>query len=357
MLAKYRIDICDTSGLRVATIFDYWSMTYNKIRNQPGELIFTVKGTHAALSLLTDNCILKVWRKESDTSAWVQDFTAIYRGNEQLIAKNKTFTAYCPGVLDLLNDRIVAYPPQSVNRSEFTSKPAETILNTLVKYNATSSGSTADGRVRLATIPNLSVAADSARGPTVAFWECAEKGLLDTMYELATQQKVAFQLVNTSGISFEWQYVVNTDVTTTQIFSIERGNVEQISFKQDRKAEKTVAIVGSTGDGTLKNYDVRTGANYNVTTNNREMYVNTGTDDLDEIYLEGDRELSTVQARNEIEFTILPTDSSKYKTHFDLHYLVTGRYNNVSYPLVVSEIVVSSDGSNPEKVTAKLEDV
>lgn len=354
MITLYRIDVFDSSGDRVAVIDDFLSLVYIKRRNSAGECTFTLWHNHTKLEYLADDCIIQILRNQY--SGWEIDFTGIYKAEEITVNDSGVFTAHCIGLLGMLNDRIVAYPPETVNRSVFDTKPAETVLHTLVKYNATSSGTTADGRIRLATITGLSVDTDSAGGPTIDYWECAEQNLLDAMSEICEKYKVAHTIVATSATAFEWQYVTNV-LADDQIFSVERGNVESITYRRDRRNTKTVAIIGSTGEGTLKNYDIRTSSDYDVSTNNKEMYVNTNTDDLDEIYLEGDRELLQRRTKPEIVFSVRQTDSSRYKEDFDLNYTVIGRFNDTDYTLTVSEVSISVTNDGPEEIKAILEDV
>lgn len=358
MSAQYRIDVRTLSGTKIAEITEYQRLNYVRRRNQPGECAFTLNDLSSKIALFSDDCFIEIWRKNTNFGLnWYPDFYGIYRAEERELEKIGIFTAYAPGILDLLNDRIVAYPPRTTNRSEFTSKPAETILHTLVKYNATASGTTADGRIRLATVPGISVGTDLARGPTVAYWECAEQPLLETMYDLATQYKVAFDITNIGISSWRWDYIVNTDVSDSQVFSIARNNVRRIRYTRDRRNERTVAIIGGKGEGTLKEYDIRTGANYNVSSNNREMYVNASSaESLDETYMEGDRELSDKEARPEIEFEVMQTNSSYYGVHYNLNHLVTGQYRGTDYLLVVTEVAVSVT-SIAEEIQVTLMDV
>jgi hypothetical protein len=359
MAAVYRIDVLNTSGVKRAEIVEYRHLAYTKRRNAPGECTFTLNGDNEKIDFLTENALIEIWRKNETLGLdWYCDFYGIIRGEERVTNKVNSVTIHCPGILDKLNDRIVAYPPESTNRSYFTSINAERILNTLAKYNLTSSGTTADGRVRLATMSGVTVEADGNSGPTVDLWDCAEEVLLETMYALATQYKVAFDLVNSGPNTWEWQYITNTDVSDTQIFAIDRGNVSEIRYKKDRTNERTIAIIGGKGEGLLKEYQTREGTNYDVSTNNREVYVNSGSDSIAEQWLDGDRELVAREAKDQIEFDILSTASSYYGLHYNLNYLVTGQYNGTDYPLVVSEVSIEiPEGANREIVKARLEDV
>lgn len=355
MSAQYRLDIKTANGVKVAEITEYQSLRYVKLRNAPGELVFTLDDANPKIALLEDDAQIEVWRRNRSRGLdWYCDFYALYRGTERVTNKVGVFTANCPGQLAKIGDRIVAYARDSVNRSYFSAKEAETILNTLAKYNLTASGSIADSRIRDATMAGVSVEADQLRGPLVVEWECSEQNLLQTMQELAEQYKVAFDLVKTGANTWQFRYIENTDVSDTQIFAKERGNVSEITYRKNRLSEGTLAIAGGKDKDDATAYRVVTGANYSAG-NNREIYVNAGSENTDAgIDYLAQKELSAQEAKDEIIFSVLQTPSSYYGLHYNLHYLVTGRYRGVDYPLVVSQVAVDfSTGAESIDVTVK----
>lgn len=358
MSAQYRIDLLSPAGVKLEEIIEYQSLRYVKKRNAPGELQFTLNANSPKILQIDEDAQIEVWRRNKQYGLdWYCDFYALHRSATEVTSATGVYTAICPGQLDKLNDRIVAYYSGAVNRSYFTVKPAETILNTLAVYNLTSAGTTTDSRVRLATMPGVSVETDQARGPVVALWDCAEEVLLETMQKLAAQYKVAFDLVKTGANTWEWRYIENDDVSDEQVFALERGNVRQVTLKKDRTGERTVAIVGGKGEGILKNYREVTGLNYDASSNNREMYVGaTGEDTNDELDYQGGKALFAVESKPIVDFDILQTPTSYYGLHYNINSLVTGRYKGTDYQYVVSEVSVDFS-SGKEEITVKLEDV
>lgn len=360
MSILHRIDIINSSGSKVYEISDYIDLSYVKKRNAPGEITFRIRDDHIFAQNLQNNSVyfIEVYIYPLGGTGWVSSFVGVYRAKEINVDDTGYVTVYAPGILDILNDRIVAYPPESVNRSVFISQPAETILHTLVRYNGTADGGAHDGRVRSPVIANLSLAPNGARGPIVPYWECSEQVLLSTMNDLATQYKVAHDIAFDSNTgAMTWGYVTGNDYTASQVFSLERGNVSRVTYKWDLQRERTVAIIGTTGSGTLKNYSVRTGNGYDVTTNNREFSMSVNSTSSSEINAAADKELSKLKTRDDIVFDVRQTESSRYIMNWNLNDKVTGRFKGVDYTLVVSEIGVSVDESGETNITAKLEDV
>lgn len=346
------------AGVKLEEIIEYQSLTYVKKRNAPGELQFTLNAKSPKIAQIQQDAQIEVWRRNKQYGLdWYCDFRAIHRKYVEEASSVGTYTITAPGQLDKLNDRIVAYYSGAVNRSYFTVKSAETILNTLAVYNLTAAGTTTDSRVRLATMTGVSVEADQNRGPIVALWDCAEEVLLETMQKLAAQYKVAFDLVKTGANTWQWRYIENDDVSDEQVFALERGNVAKVTVSQDRIGERTVAIVGGKGEGIVKNYRTVTGLNYNESTNNREMYVSaTGEDTNDELDYQGGKALFAVESKPIVNFDILQTPASYYGLHYNTNSLVTGRYKSTDYQYVVSEVSVNFT-TGKEEITVKLEDV
>lgn len=357
MATEYRVDVRNSAGSRIAQIIEFTSLAYTKRRNYPGEMTIALNIRNSKIDLFTDDIVLEVYRRNKALGlAWYKDFTALHRARNIVLNQKGVFTSTAQGAMTLLSDCIVAYPSASVNRSYFVSKEVETILHTLVKYNATASGTTGDGRIRNAPI-KVSIGADSARGGIVASWDCSEENLLETMQNVATEQKVAFD-VTYSGGTFTWMYVVNTDVSSSQIFALERGNVAEITYQKDRRNERTAIIVGGSGEDLDKVYTTTTGNSYHVTTNNREAYVSgTGEDTLEERTRLGVSKLDEVKSRDKITFSVIQTPSSYYGLHYNINYLVTGLALGNTYPLVVSEASVSLEESGKENISVTLEDI
>lgn len=360
MSADYRIDIKTAAGVKVAEIIEFQSLTYTKRRNDPGICKFTINGNNTKIDDFEDDSQIEIWRRNTAPSIaldWYCDYYGMFRGEESSNGVTPIFTAVCPGQMAKIGDRIVAYPKNTLNRSLFSIKPVETILNTLAKYNLTSSGSTADGRIRLATVTGISVETDGVSGSSVDY-ACAGENLLTTMQKLAAQQQVCFDLVKTGANTWQWRFIDTIDVSDDVIFAIERDNVEKITFTRDRSKEKTVAIVGGKGEDLLRPYRERFGTNYNVSTNNREMEVNASSDsDIAILNAKGDVALKSVETIPDIQFVVKQAPNAYYGKHYNLNYQVTGRYQGTDYVQIVSEVTVSVNQDAKESINIKLEDI
>ena len=361
MSTLYRLDVRDTSGVLQAQVTDFTSLAYTKTVNTPGILQFGVRGDHDLLTTLADKWQIEVWRK-LDGQAWYRDFVGMYRsGNWQFTDKSK-FVAYCPGLMSILGWRIVAWKANSVNRSTFVNAKAETIAKTLVTYNATSSATTGNGRLRDGAISGLSVAADSAGGNTLD-WNCAFDNLLETLQKLALVAGGDFDLVKTSSAAWQFRWYagqLGTDRTSEIVFALERGNMSAPNYTDSKIEEKTAAIVGGQGEESARVFAVRTGANYNITTNNIELFVNaTNANTTAALNTQGDQKLADVQAKTKFSFKGVRTPSTIYGVHFFLGDLVTAinPFNWTSQTVKVKSVSVSIDSNGAETIEPEFEEV
>lgn len=345
----YRIDIYNSSLVRIAEISDYLEMVFTVRDYAPGEAQITLPYNHAAFALLTNNCIIDILTPNFNSSpggVWASVFTGVYRSSDFIREKPGYTIISVRGLKDILRDRIVAYPPGTVNRSLFIDKSPSFILHSLVKYNATSSGSVVDGRTRLATIPNFaSVTVPSSIGTTIDYFECAEQNLLDVMLEISETHARSFDIRFAGGEFLYTQYSVFAAYEYL-IVDTDRGNAASITQTFDRMEESTVAIIGSTGEATLKNYDVVTSALYDINTNNRELYVNANIDDVDEILSEGARALDKVKYKDKISVEII---DDLFADSIALGTAILVRSNNVIYTTKPIEITTSISSRNPTK--------
>lgn len=360
MTTEYRLDVYDTSGVLQAILTDFTSLAYVKTVNSPGLLRFGLNGEHALLDNLDDQWQFEIWRKPAG-QAWARDFVGIYRQAEWDYADHSHFIATCPGIMDMLRWRIVAWTANTADRSKFTTTEAETIMKTLVSYNADASATVANGRIREGEITGMAVEADGANGNTLD-WYCAYDNLLESLQKLALIAGGDFDLVKTSATAWEFRWYtgqLGTDRTATVKFSMELGNMAEPKYKEPRIEEKTVAIVGGQGTEADRDTVVRTGTNYK-TSNNIEMFVNATDIDLgDTAALEdrGDQKLNVVEARNEFEFKALQIPSTLYGVHYYLGDLVTAinPFNADSMTLKVQSVAVSLNEDGSETIAPQFE--
>lgn len=328
----------DTDGFR-------W-LSYRKEVNAPGLLMFDLDADHAAVTDLERDGQVEVWRQDTSNGvAWYADFGALFVDEERSADDDgvSTFRALCPGYLDFLNRAIIAWKADTSSRSIFTTAKAETIMKTLVTYNATSSATVGNGRERTTDLTNISVASDAAGGNTITF-ACAWQTLLDALQEVAHIGDRDFWLERTGAQAWEFrtsQYY-GTDRSTTVVFALNYGNMSKPQLRRNRISEKTVTIVGGQGEEASRTVVVRTGTNYNSTYNSKEIfYPATEYSTTAGLQAAGDVRLEELEARDELTWEAIQTPGSRYGVHYGVGDLVTGYYQGISATKQIVAAVIS----------------
>ena len=326
MATDYQIRIKNVAGVTQAIVTDFLTLAYAKRVNEPGIATFALPGNHTAVSSLVDKGQVEIWRRnQAQGIDWYCDFFGLYRQPDRVGGQPGRFTATCPGQMEMLRWRTVAWKAGTASRSVFTSDPAETIMKTLVSYNAGSAATTGHGRIRTGTITGISTAADGADG-TVTDWYCAYDNLLETLQKLARIAGGDFDLVKTGAQAWEFEFYttrLGTDRSATVIFSLEYDNMSNPRFVTQRLSEATVALVGGQGEGSLRQVVTRTGANY-AAGNDIEIFVDArDAGSTAGLNAKGDTVLEERRAYDQFDFDVLQTAVSLYGKHYFLGDLVT----------------------------------
>lgn len=361
MATQYRLDILTAAGVKLAEVTDFLALSYQRRVNAPGLLSFTLPGDHPVLSDIEHNSQVIVYRRnpEMGLAAWTPDFYGLYRGQRRQHTDHDLFVAACPGVLTMLAWRIIAWKAGVTNRSRFDDKPAETIMKTLVQYNAGASATTANGRIRDGVIEGITVAADGGFGNVISKG-CAYENLLEALQEIAAIGGGDFDLVKTGAATWQFRWYTGqrgTDRTDSVLFALERGNMAAPEYTHDRVDERTVCIVAGQGEESDRAVEVRTGPDY-AADNDIETFVEAS--DLTTtagLQSRGDTELEESRARQQFEFGVLQTPGCFYGVHYTLGDLVKARYGPVSLTQKIVGISVSVDKKGVEGIDVELEAV
>lgn len=376
MTADYRLDFYNTAGVKQATLTGntqtdasgakagFSGLSYTKQVNHPGFMIFTLRGDHELLATLADKWQVEVWRKPQG-EAWYRDFVGMFRQPEWRYTDRAIFSGYCPGLMSILGWRHVYWYAGTDNRSAFVAEKAETIMNTLVSYNACASATVANGRLREGAITGLTAEADGTDGNTID-WFCAYDNLLETLQKMAGIGGVAggdFDVVKTSSTAWQWRWYtgqLGTDRTASLKFAMALGNMTNVQYRINRLDEKTVVLVGGQNEGADRDSAVVKGTNYNVTTNNIEAFINaTDVTTADGLTDRGEQYLFGVEAREIFTFQGLETPLTRYGVNYFLGDLATAvnPITGSSYTAKVNQIVVSFDDDNKETIDTLIETV
>jgi hypothetical protein len=358
----YRLDIRDTSGVLQAVVTDYTYLTYTRQVNKVGMLQFALSADHDAVQYLTDKALVEVWRRDATRGVdWHCDYYGMVRTTQYAYPGSgpETFTVWAPSMLSLLGWRVVAWHAGTANRSAFDGVKAETVLNTLVSYNACAAATTANGRLRDGAITGLTAEAGGAGGNTVD-WNCAYANLLQTCQELCRISGGDMDVVTTAPATWQWRWYagqLGTDRSATVVLALNRGNMASPTYIDARADERTVAIVGGQGEGTSRATSIRTGTNYNAGTNNVEFFRDARNESTAEgLNSAGDAGLDEARARATFTFDLIQTPALRYGAEFFLGDLVTARYRGYETTVKVKGVTVSVSPDGTESMTFEVEE-
>lgn len=365
-MTDYKIRLYDTAGTLQHELVNFRSLAYRREVNAPGLAQFAVSGEHPLVDDIADKWQVEVWRRnQANEIDWYCDFYGLFREPNREGAGPGAFTALCPGQMSMLSWPIVAWHAGVTNRSKFSSAAAETILKTLVSYNAGSNATTGNGRLRTWSQSGwtISVEADGGGGNVLDVY-CAYKRLLDTLQDVARLAGGDFDLVKTAAATWEFRWYagrLGTDRTASVIFSIALGNMANPRFRQRRMGERTVAIVAGQGEGSARETAVRTGSNYSAT-NNIEILVDARdvtAGDTAGLESRGDLAVDETRAVDEFDFDVLQIPSTLYGKHYFLGDLVTVRspYAGADVTRKIQAVTVAVNPDGSEEIGVEMIDV
>ncbi len=327
-LSDYKIRLFNTAGALQYEVTDFQALNYDLVVNGVGSAQFEVSGEHALVTDIADMWQVEIWRRNQALGIdWMREFSGFFRQSERIDVKPGVFVGVCLSDVYLLARRIVAWSAGTADRSKFSAVAAETILKTLVDYNATANATTANGRERDGEITGVTVESGSGGGNTLD-WYCAWKNLLTALQEIAEVAGGDFDLVKTGAAAWEFRWYLGQlgmDRSATITFSIGYDNMSQPHFRDERLQEKTVAIVGGQGSGGSRDIEIRTGTNYSAA-NDIELFVDArDVDASDTAALQdrGDQRLSDIEAIDLFSFDAQQTAAVAYGRDYFLGYIVS----------------------------------
>ncbi len=355
---EYKVRLYSKDGVLQSEITDFQKIAYTKEVNKPGILTLDLAGSNLSIPYAEKTGQFEVWRRPEE-QVWYRDFIGIIRKFHWYFKDYPIITYTCPGILDMLRWRWILFYANTLNRTKFVGVKAETIANTLVKYNATTFSTI--GRLRVGTISGLSVEADGAEG-TAMDWFCAYDNLLTSLQKLC-QPGVGggdFDIVKLTPTTYQWRWYtgqLGTDRTSSVVFSMGYGNMADPVYDEDYIPESTAAFVGGKGEDSARAYQVVTGANYDASYNNTEIFVNGNNIDTDAgLIAEGQSKLASIQTKPNFQFTVLQTPKCLYGVHYFLGDLVKAinPYNGMTYTHKVQKATVGIEKGGGDTVDVEL---
>lgn len=364
MAIYHKIRVLSPSGDFLREFTNFRAFSYTKEVNAAGMLTLDVSDTHPVVKTLDDSLdnIVEVWRKDTVGGVdWYCDFRGLFR-DEMRSANSDGSTVvryYCPGPISLLSRVIVAYRGGTEGRTKFTAEHVETIMKTLVTYNATAAGTTADGRIRDVDLTNVQVEADGGLGHAIDY-SCEWRNVLDVLQEITRIAPGDFDMVYVGAGVFEFRFYhgqLGADKRNAVKFALQWNNMANPVYQKNKIHERTVAIVGGLGDEEERPVVVRipSYSNYSPTNNSVEFYVDgRNTEEEGELNAIGDAAIWEVRADSRLDFDVVQTRSLRYGRDYNLGDLVTGYYQGINQVMKIWDVTVSMDGSGQERIDVGL---
>lgn len=334
----------------------YTQLAYVKEVNSIGSGMFVLNAESNVVDTLASSgepeldTQVEFWRSDSDNEIEPYcDFYGFLRDREYTTDDNGQvrFVALLEEQSDLMRRAAILYRANIDGRSSFDNDPAETILKTLVTYNATSAGTTADGRDRNVDswAANVSVATNTAAGTSLSR-SYMGRNLFDVLREVAESGGLDWSLVKTGAQS--WQFrtaaLLGTDRSTgtnTVTFSLPYGNMRRPNLRSNRRSEKTVVTIGGQGADNARVIRTRTGVNYNALYNSYEVFANgsqySTSAGLDS---EADERLDELRARDSLSFDVIQVPSTLYGKHYFLGDKVRAFFLGFSYTPQIRRVAI-----------------
>lgn len=340
MSAEYKLHILTPGGTLRHIVTDMLQLAFTREVNAAGMLSFTLSPEHRAIADMVaggeviGDTRLEVYRRNVAMGlAWMREAIYLLRTCEWLVDENglEHFTASGVGPVGFLQRALVAYPANTANRTRYTNTAAETIAKSLVTYNATTSGTTGDGRVRNADL-RLTVQADGGNGQSLDF-AGAWKNLLTAVQEVANASLSDFDVVESGGNwEFRWYDTqLGTDRRATVTFSLAHGNMARPRYRLGQVTPKTVAIAGGPGQEDARLLVVRTGRFYDAADNSGEMFVDARQYSTEAgLRAAGDAALEQATPAPELDFDVLQTVGTAYGVHYTLGDIVSAFYRDTA---------------------------
>lgn len=348
--ARYFVRVVDSSGNTAAFYDNFVSVYYKAVVNSPGIAILTVAEGHPILSTLVDDLLIEIkyGYPNGNQYTYISSFLGLYRDKQVATDEhgNIYHVLYFPGVLDIFSRVINAYYAEFNNMTKYSSVGVATIMYTLVLFNCITGTFVTNNRLRVMNTVRPIISPSTIAPGLVIDYRNAYRNILESLQELAKTGSIDFEL--TLGTSPYVNYLffnlhagqLGSDKSASMIFNLNLHNLGRSALNGDRLSEKTVAIVGGSGEGSRRMTAVRTGVNFS-TSNDYELFVDDRTSTTTaQLQASGDIKLAEVQAKSTIDASILQSAGYMYGRDYVLGDLVSVQFAGVTAVKKIQEIEV-----------------
>lgn len=360
MAPQYTVSIYNSSGVLKAISQDYTSLQISRVVNAPDVCVLTYNVIDAFVDqFLVIGAYIDVRRE--DTAAGISstvEFSGIIRRVVRKIAETRIIEVTCLGMMDILNQRVIAYKAGTANRTKFDSVPAETVIKTLSNYNVGSLATVANGRAIDGRITSFTTSATAGTGNLISL-ECAYANLLSTIQDVAEAGGGDFSVSYTAPSSWvlTWHLgQLGTDRTATVRLSVPLGTIGELIVSLDRINDFNATIIGGTGEKDARLIATRP-ATPQTGINLKEKFVDGKSQKkatVASLQTLGTALLNKERRRREYSATLLQNAALRYGRDYFLGDLVTIVYDSLTSTQKIVGVDLSFDADGRESVDVSL---
>lgn len=371
--SRYRIDIKDHTGQKVAVLTEWRHLEIEKHLNGIDTHALTVDGNSYLADLIGLDYQIEVWRRNVNAGIpWYLEYEGFHRSSyRKTSGGDSSFASYGVGFNHLLSRRIICHTSSSAYTDK--SGKGETVMKAYVNENA-GPGATSPPRLLISGVfQGLSIEADQGRGSDWAGARAFHK-LLDVCQDIANASGIDFGIVGTGPGEFEFRVRplwgadrtnlnlnhatgLNASGNPPVVFSLDFGNMGNPEYSLNQTGEVNAVI--SMGEGLAGNRLVAlTTRPFTDSPWNQCEAARGATNEYTTEALESGSEafLAENQAKESFSFDVVQIPGSLYGREYYFGDLVTARYKNIERHKKIVGVRITVEGSE-ENISLELSDV
>jgi hypothetical protein len=364
LLGQYKAMLYSPDGEFLAQFENFRRLEIVHLINGVDRCTMTIEGQDDRLDYFTTNAILEIWRKipgytpsavpaeRLKPNGWYVEWEGLQSDIQRTVFRNGDEQAVMrlDGFLDLVSRReVMWYATKSSSESKKVSIAAQTAIHEFVEENCGAQALATNGRFIDGAIDGFSVATSDGEGPV---WSGARayRKVLDVIANIGDYASIDFNVVGIGDGNFEFRTYVDQlgkDRTTNGLdsttgkngagnapvtFSLSADNIEQITYKTERRASVNVVCALGKNQYTSRDYNIQVNAAEidDRRINQREATRNCNTqDDANELQISAREWIETKKAREDFTFVPLITPSTVYGVHYWWGDKMTARFKDI----------------------------